>query len=262
MSFAKGCKLDRGLHKRTPFGIAKTRGLARASIPASIDLSQFTPAVMDQTKYSACEGCSSSGAIYTTLAKAGTPLAWTPSQTGIYGLARALDRPDPSVALSDEGTETNAVERAISEFGVRAMAANIGGTNCDLTDATINAEPLLADLEQDALTLLIGTYQINSQGAERISDVKTALASGFAVRVDTEVDQAFEDWSPGQAPYGVPNYAAALGGHALYCIGFSGDTFVIRNSWGHLWGSNGDLLVNAAFIEQADCFAWSVRRAS
>lgn len=262
MSFAKGCHLERGSHKRTPFGVAKMRGLALASVPTSVDLSVFAPPVVDQTKYSACEGCSSSGAIYTTLGKAGTPLGWVPSQGGIYGLALALDRPDPSVPLVDEGTQTNAVERALSEFGIRPMGTNVNGTNCDLSDATITADPLLADLEQDALTLLIGTYQINTTGAQKLNDVKLALASGFAVRVDTEVDQRFEDWAPSQQPYGVPDYSNALGGHALFVIGYSGDVFTVRNSWGHGWGLSGNLLVNAAFVEQADCFAWSVRRAS
>ncbi len=259
---AKGCHLERGAHKRTPFSMAKMRGLAASSVPSSVDLSQFSPAVMDQTRFSGCEGTSSSGAIYTTLGKAGAPLPWVPSQSGIYGLARAIDRGDPSIPLDDSGTQTNAVERAISEFGIRPMGFAPTGTNCDFDDATINAEPLLSDLEQDALTLLIGTYQINSLGLEKVNDVKLALASGFAVRVDTEVDQRFEDWSPSQQPYGVPDYANGLGGHALYLTGYFGNLFVVRNSWGVTYGKGGDLLVNSAFIEQCDAYVWSVRKAT
>lgn len=260
--YAKGCALERGSHRRTPFGIAKLRGLASAAVPASIDLSQFAPPVVDQTVFSACEGCSSSSAIYTTLAKAGTPLGWVPSQSGIYRLARAVDRSDPSIPLLDQGTETNAVERALSDFGVSAMVANLNATNCDLDGDTINAEPVLAELERDAVNLLVGTYQITSTGAEKVNDAKLALASGFAVRVDTEVDQAFEDWTPSHAPYGAPNLSAALGGHALFLIGYSGDTFVMRNSWSSSWGDVGNMLVNPAFIEQADAYCWSVKRAS
>lgn len=242
--------------------MAKVRGLAVASVPISVDLSQYTPAVMDQTDFSGCEGASGSGAIYTTLGKAGTPLPWVPSQAGIYGLARAIDRGDPSIPLTDSGTMTNAVERAIGEFGIRPMGHAPAGTNCDFDASTINAEPLLADLEQDALTLLIGTYQINTTGLQKVNDVKLALASGFAVRVDTEVDQRFEGWAPSQQPYGVPDYVNSLGGHALYVVGYSGDVFVVRNSWGVTWGKSGDILVNAAFIQQADAYAWSVRRAA
>jgi hypothetical protein len=260
--YAKGCALERGSHKRTPFGIAKMRGLATAAIPASIDLSPFAPPVVDQTVFSACEGCSSSSAIYTTLAKAGTPLGWVPSQSGIYRLARAVDRSDPSIPLLDQGTETNAVERALSDFGIGAMVANLNGTNCDLDGDTINAEPVLAELERDAVNLLVGTYQITSSGAEKVNDVKLALASGFAVRVDTTVDQAFEDWTPAQAPYGSPNLSASLGGHALFALGFSGNTFTIRNSWSASWGASGNLLASEAFIQQADCYVWSVKRAS
>jgi hypothetical protein len=258
---AKGCHLERGRHRYTPFAVAQARGLAVVSVPKAVSLEAFTPAVVDQTRYSACEGCSSSGAVYTTLARAGTPLPWVPSQKGIYRLALAIDRDDPSQPLLDLGTQTNSVIRAMSEFGIHAMGPAVGNTNCDLDD-TLTAEPQLGELELDAQSLLIGAYQITSSGPQKVADVKQALASGFAVRVDTEVDRAFEDWSPSQVPFGVPDYANSLGGHALYCVAYDGNLFTIRNSWGAGWGSNGNLLASAAFISQADCYAWSVRKAA
>lgn len=258
--FSKGCRLENGSHKRPSFSVAKARGLASAALPASIDLSQFAPPIVDQTSFSACEGCSSSTAIAITLDRAGTPLGWVPSQSGIYRLARAVDRSDPSIPLTDEGTVTNAVERAMSDFGVSPMVGSFGGTNCDLSDATVNAEPVLSELEKDAQALLIGTYQITSSGSEKLNDVKLALASGFAVRVDTGVDHAFEDWTPSQAPIGAPNLSDVLGGHALVATGYHGDTVIVTNSWSTSWGASGRCLVSPAWIEQADCYAWSVRR--
>lgn len=260
MSRAKGCHLENGAHRRTPFAIAQARGLAVAAPPALADIEQHSPAVMDQTRFSGCEGASGSGAIYTTLSAAGTPLPWVPSQTDIYRLARCIDRGEAADPLQDVGTYTNAVERALGEFGVRPMGFAPDGTRCDFSLDTINAEPKLGELELDAQTILIGTYAIASTGLQKVADTKIALASGFAVRVDTSVDQRFEDWSPSQAPYGVPDYLNSLGGHALYLVGYSGDTFVVRNSWGSGWGKGGNILVTAGFIQAADVYCWSVRK--
>ena len=264
---AKGCKLDAGRHRYTPFHIALARGLAVGiveAVPASVDLSHYAPAVMDQGQVGSCEGHSSAGAIYTTLARAGASMPWVPSPLGIYNLALALDRGDPSGgALQDLGTETNTVLRVIHEFGVRAMGPLVEGRYSDCSMAGALAEPKLGELEQDGLELLLGAYQITSTGARKLADLKTALASGFAVRVDSFVDMAFENWSAGDAPYGTPDTSDPDGGgHALYAIGYDGDVVTIRNSWGSDWGDGGNIRVSAAFIEQADVFAWNVEVSS
>lgn len=261
MSYAKGCIRETG-HRYTSFEIAKARGLTLAEPPPSADLFPFAPPRQNQTSFSCCEAMSTCVAIMTTLAKAGTPLPWLPSQADMYRLARCLDRPDPSQGLSDSGTQTNAMIRAISEFGIRPMGYSPSGLFCDVTDDNVNSEPVLGDLEKDALTLVIGAYQIISTGAARIRDVKLAIASGFAVRVDTEVDRRFEEWTPEQGPYGAPDPAASLGGHAIVCLKYDSDVFTVANSWGPEWGDGtGCIQVTPAFLAAADCFVWSVKRA-
>ena len=261
--FAKGCTLDRGKHQYTAFEIAKARRLATAVPPVAVDLAAFAPPTMNQTEFSCCEGMSTSGAIVTALAKAGTPLPWIPSQVDIYRLARCLERKSPSEKLADDGTFTNAVIRAITEFGIRPMGPSPAGLFCDVTHANVNEEPKLDELEKDALTLLLGAYRIASTGAHKVQDVKLALASGFAVRVDTEVDQAFEDWIPTRGPYGAPDTANSLGGHAVYCIAYDHDVFTIRNSWGPDWGDGkGNIVVSGEFIKAADVYCWNVRKAA
>lgn len=264
MRLAKGCTLDAGRHRYTPFHVALARGLAAPAVPARHSIEAFAPEVMDQGPVGSCEGHSTAGAIYTTLNANGAPLPWVPSPLGIYNLALALDRGDPTAgALEDLGTETNTVLRVVHEFGVRPMGARVEGRNSDCDIASALREPLLGEIEADAQQLLIGAYQITSRGAQKLADVKTALASGFAVRVDSFVDMAFEDWQAGDAPFGKPDLNDPNGGgHALYAVAYDGDVVTIRNSWAADWGDGGDIRVSAAFIEQADCFAWSVRRPS
>lgn len=261
---AKGCKLDRGLHRYTPFHVARMRGLVSVPTPASVDLSAFQPPVMDQGPCGSCEGHSSAAATYTSFAKAGEKLPWVPSPAGIYTLARCVDRSDPSQPLADVGTETNSVLRAISEFGIRPMGAlTSDGRYSDCEPSNVNNEPNLGQLEQDGLMLVVSPYAITTTGEEKWADYKAAMANGFAVRVDSFVDMAFENWSAGDKPFGVPDYTDQRGGgHALYSAGYSGDNGDVTNSWGLQWGMNGHIVVSKAFILQCDVTAWKVQVAS
>lgn len=246
------------------FALAKARLAVRsaAAPPASVDLSRFAPAVMDQGQTGSCEGHSTAGAIFTTLAAQGKPLPWVPSPAGIYTLARCIDRgASLDAPLQDVGTETPSVIHAIAEYGIRPIGELQFGRYSDVSEAPalLNAEPQLDELEADAKTLAIGAYRITSAGSARETDVKLALAAGFAVRIDSFVDTAFENWSAGDAPFGVPNESDPNGGgHALYILGYTPDYYIVRNSWGQSWGNQGNIQVSHAFVQQADVYAWHI----
>lgn len=264
---SKGCTLDKGRHRYTPLRIARAKGLVRASSASSFSIERFAPGVMDQTSYGCCEGTSSSGASATRFAAKGSPLGWVPSVHLIYNPARALDRAaatDPAhdlPMLEDVGTETNTVIRTISEFGIQSMGPTIGDTLIDVTDENLNEEVDLLELEKSGLSLVVGPYQINSTGSQKLQDIKDCISSGVPVRVDSFVDMEFEEWTSKKAPIGVPNYADPEGGgHALYVVAFAGDILVVRNSWGRGWGLGGNILVSPAWVNQCDAFAWDVQK--
>lgn len=259
--FAKGCALDRGLHRYTPFHMAVARGLVKGAAPASLDDTQHAPRVFDQGPTSSCEGHSSSGCTAMVFKKQGEALPWIPSMANWYRLGLCIDRGNPNAgALQDAGTMTSSIIAAAADFGISGMGALASdGRFSDADPATLLNEPNLAELEKDALTLVLGAYQITSTGAQRIADVKAAQANGFGVRIDSFVDTAFENWEAGDKPFGVPDYNdASGGGHALYIVGYQGDNQVVRNSWSESWGDGGNIIVSPAFVEQADCFAWKV----
>jgi hypothetical protein len=267
MALAKGCHLNKGQHKFTPFHVARMRGMVTAPSAANRDDSAFAPPVFDQGPVGSCEGHSSSGCTAMVFAKQGQPLPWIPSMDDLYRLARCIDRSNPNGgALTDSGTMTSSIIAAMAEFGIRAMgdrASDGRFSDCDSDPAKLNREPNLAELEVDGLKLVIGAYQITSTGSERIADVIAAQNNGFGVRIDSFVDTAFEDWTAGQIPFGMPNYADQNGGgHALYIIGYQGQNQIVRNSWGTSWGDDGNIIVSPAFVEQADCYAWKVALAA
>jgi hypothetical protein len=247
--------------------VARAKGLVRATTNASGSLERFVPGVMDQTSYGCCEGASSSGAIYTRFEAKGQPLGWLPSVHLLYNPARALDRAAATASdaelppLGDVGTETNTIIRTIAEFGIQRMGVAIGNTLIDVTDANLNEELDLLDLEKGATSLIVGPYQIQSTGAQKLQDIKDSISSGIPVRVDSFVDMEFEEWTPNKAPIGAPNYADPEGGgHALYAYAYSGDILVVRNSWGAGWGRGGDILVSPAWTAQCDAFIFEVQR--
>jgi hypothetical protein len=265
--FAKGCALDRGRHRYTSIRVARQRGIVWSTGGAAFDLSKYTPPVMDQTDFGCCEGTSSSGALYTRFEAKGSPLGYIPSQQGLYVPARAFDRAAQFPAgdlppLQDVGTETNSVIRVISEVGIVPMGASPSGLYCDVTVGNVNEEIDLGDLERAGTSLIVGAYQINSSGTQKLQDIKDCISSLIPVRVDSFVDMAFEDWTPAKKPIGAPDYSDPQGGgHALYAIAFSGDNIVVRNSWGTGWGDGGNIIVSPAWIAQCDAYAWDVQKA-
>lgn len=270
MTFAKGCRLEKkGSHQRTHISIARAKGLVRTATAASVDLSRWATPVMDQTSFGCCEGASSSGAIGTRLAALGSPLGFIVSVAGLYVPARCLDRAaaNPTAEtlppLQDGGTETNSIERVLAEYGVRSMDMSLAGsTYIDLSDKTINKEPNLYDLETSGQRLFVGPYSVTDSGNQKLQDIKDAISSFIPVRVDSFVDTAFENWTAGKAPMGVPNYNDTDGGgHALFVVGFIGNNFVIRNSWGIGWGDGGNIVVSPEWMLQTDAFVWDIQPA-
>ncbi len=178
MRFATGYVADGVDHKRTPFGVFARR-MGIASLPTSaLVLASFLPSVLDQGQTGSCTGHATACAIATEFAARGEPLGFIPSPAEIYRNGRAIDRADVATLLTDDGAQPNQVYRAIEEFGVRAIGPMApDGRNSDADPSTINTEPKWGDLEIESTSLLVGEYEIVTDGAQRIVDVQTALVA-------------------------------------------------------------------------------------
>lgn len=251
-------------HKVTSFRRAK---LGAAALPASVDLRPFAPPVLDQNDCGSCVGHAIALAVATSFARAGNPLGFVPSPRGIYCLARTVDRVSPDEQLVDEGSMPNQAVRSIAEWGVRPMRtpSPLGyNSDCDLNN--VNDEPTLAELEQDATALVLGQYEIDSFGAQRITDLCAALAGGFAVTCSVSSDNdTWRDWTPARGPLGAQSPVVL--DHYVWFIGYRTENgkriFRIRNQWGLFWGDAGEIEVTEAFVAQVgDLYAFNVRKVS
>jgi len=71
--------------------------------------------------------------------------------------------------------------------------------------------------------------------------IKAALSSGYPVVVGILVFSSFEGADvaqTGNVPLPQPG-EQDLGGHAVVCVGYTGDSWIMRNSWGAQWGDQG-----------------------
>lgn len=266
MARPKGYRPDPAGHRKMGFHLLPA--FRATSTPDSASVEDCAPPVMDQGETSSCVGHGTSGAVFTSLKKAGTPLTFVPSPRGIYCLARAVDRVDSTQPLTDEGSEPNQAMRAIGEWGVRPIQAPTSdGRYSDCEPANVNAEPTLAELEQDAQDCVVGAYAITVTGPTRIEQMRQAIAAGHAVGIGTFVATDFESWTPDKPAIGAQNESDPNGGgHWFYAVGYrtapTGKTEVrIRNSWGSAtWGDNGDAWVAEELLQQAsDLYVFAIK---
>jgi len=247
-------------HQRTHVRVMFAReGIDHTLTPAAASNRDCGPGVFDQgagdAGTSSCTGHAVSGSVSTTLKKQGTPLSAPPSQDEIYKIGRCIDRhPGPNgkrPALEDVGAMPNQVMRGLTEFGARPMRGRApDGRYSDADPATINDEPDLEELEDDAECKLDGQYAIPSSDPHFIDLVRAAIAAGycvcFAIFVDTVGPRSVEGWDPSTGPLSAPATPGdrAGGPHYVYADGYrttpAAKTIIEWvNSWGTNWGLAG-----------------------
>ncbi len=257
MRYATGYNPDPDGHKRTPFAhLARRIGIGSLPASAMALLACLSMPPFDQGQTGSCTGHACAGATFAECQAAGNPLGFAPSPAKWYGNARAIDRvpnPDGTLPLlEDNGAQPNQAWRAAEEWGVEAMGpAAPDGRNSDADPSTINAEPMLGDLEVEAAELLIGDYEITSTGAQRITDMKTALAANHPITVAIAGgSDTFQGYTGGvMGPIGTDL------DHYVFLFGYETDPitgeaiFHGRNSWGD-WGEAGNFRLNEAGAQE------------
>jgi len=232
-------------HRRTPV----RRLVGAGSFPTAATLGSYTPDVMDQGATGRCVGYGKAGALYTS----GKGVIFLASPTGIYRLARAIDRfPDIEgnlPPLVDEGSAPNQADRAIREHGVSPFDPAIDGPDIDPDE--LNREPSLEELEADSATHLIGDYSLDENAPDFEAQFCRTIAAGYAISFAIpDTDDGFESYSGGVLGHPV---GRIYGGHELFAYGYEltpGGDFrgLGQNSWGTGWGIGGRFVFNRSFL--------------
>ncbi|TXN14715.1 C1 family peptidase [Methylobacterium sp. WL122] len=208
-----------------------------ASLPASVDLREHCPPVMDQGELGSCTAHGITGAIRFAMIKAGrsdTPL----SRLQLYYDERVVE----GTVLSDAGAEIRDGLDCAAKRGV----AHESLWPYDI--AKFKRKPGKA-VYADALKFQVLERQVVQID---VAHLKAALASGFPVVVGFTVYQGFE--SDAAAKTGVVlmpgKKERPLGGHCVFAVGYgqTPGTFTLQNSWGADWGDKGCFTLPEAYL--------------
>jgi len=244
-----------------------TRG---AAPPPPADLTPFEPPVGNQSSIGACNSYGTKDALSTSLARAGHPtLYW--AALPLYRAVRCLERAGATSGalppLQDSGANPDDALKVAQLFGMQTSAEECGeaGPSDVLStyeDMHVNDEPTLAEFEHDSSFKVVGGFDIVSTGQQRINDVSSALAAGYAVGISVyAADERFQGYVSGV----MPDPPAGVGcDHWVYIVASYDDAsgnrfYVVQNSWGIGWGcpwggsKGGCFIAGPGIIQAADC---------
>jgi len=249
-------------HKYNGFFLHPASKLDAAALPKGTNNVVSAPPVWNQAQTGSCYGHGMAGQITTTFAARGKPLVSPVSPRDVYCITREVDRPNPSVPLTDSGSQPNSGVRAMALWGVALESEMDGGrtaTSPDYSDYLtkhVNDDSKLGELEASSKRILTGFNSIGDSDPNKILQFQQALATGHAVGVGVDAgSDTFQSFS-GQ---GVLDYCGDEPDHWIFVVDYrtssSGQPeFLIQNSWGlGLWTPDGRAWVTRAFVERG-CF--------
>jgi len=86
--------------------------------------------------------------------------------------------------------------------------------------------------------------------ASQIAQAKAWLDNGGVAVVGVYASSTFEDWNASKAPWVGPSCTIDDIDHMVCVCGYGPGWYLIANSWGTAYGSNGFIYVNASYFEQ------------
>ncbi|MCF0069404.1 DUF4384 domain-containing protein [Dyadobacter sp. CY261] len=237
-----GLKMDDAKYLRLPRKSANVK--LKGVMPTSYNIREYLPEIADQGQDGTCVGWAAAYYMRTAMEAAKLGIGNQPAKIAANTFSPSWLYGEVKSALEDGCVEGVFLEDALEVMKTKGAAL--------LSCAPVNCDTSYDQCDEKAANYKIADYAtlFNPKDRDttpelRINAIKSALVEGKnAVLIGMMVplsfiEEATENWqaAPGES---VDNTA---GGHAMAVVGYddniNGGSFLIVNSWGKTWGSNG-----------------------
>jgi hypothetical protein len=211
---------------------------ATAPPPASADSLLQYASVHDQQSTDSCVWFALAQALHVWLKSGKSTDEWISTLFGYWNTLQQQGQ------LVDEGCQPRVALSVLQQAGF------CGDSVWPFVEGNVLQQPPpdAYTYANDNKILVNGYYLLDSTGDQLITDVKTALSSGYPVIYGTTVDQGYENYSGGIMP--VPN-GTPIGRHQRCLVAYTPDYVQEVNSWGTGWGESGLARINWEIITWA-----------
>lgn len=215
------------------------------ALPSEVDLRRFVLEVYDQGESNSCVANALVAAIELRYRLRG---AMPPrlSRRGAYVIARALARASTSDQLTDDGSYPRMMFKGARNVGFPLESF------APFDVSKINEELDWQALQDASAHRISGWYRCDVFGADRVAQVRQALAKGYPVVFGAAVGDAFMQ-ATGRDVVMPEDPERVRGGHMLTAVGYralaSGRVeFLILNSYGTSYADRGFVVVDESFL--------------
>lgn len=229
-----GCLEDKP-HAHGNWDASQRLRVARLGMPECIDWTGRLDWIRDQGASNACLGFAFARALQLSRRAQGEHLFELPSALHIYDMARGIQG---RVCLNeetdeqlDDGARPECAAIALQRYGF--CGENVCPWDERRVRFPLHMHEYMGAIEQRAVL----SHRIVLGGADRVAEIRSAIALGHGGFIGMDVDEAFCEWTDVIPWTGLTG--RRLGGHAMAWIGYDPFSLWVVNSWGDDWGDEG-----------------------
>jgi len=206
--------------------------------PVSASCAQYILDILDQGQLGSCTCNAFAQALRAAMVRAGAKSPEPAARLFLYFLARAYDHD----TANDDGTFLRNVAQAAVKYGFPEEKfwpySDASGPGAPFSKMP-SISAFWAAIDRSARFSKPQYFRIESTGAQRIDDVKRAIAAGYCIAFGTDVSEDFCNGNLGTGPIPPPVALPIAGGHAMTIAGYDAAGVDVVNSWGDSWGNKG-----------------------
>lgn len=220
------------------------------SLPSSVDLRRGCSAIEDQGNLGSCTSQAVVGALEYLELKDGVTF-FDLSRLFVYYNTRVLER----TVKYDSGASLRNTVKAIAKQGA-----------CTEVIYPYIEKKYKLKPGQECYTDGLKRRVLEYSRLLTLQDMKVSLVEGFPFVCGISLYESFE--SEKVAETGIVNMPtrreSMIGGHAVGCVGYNEkkQIFIMRNSWGNLWGDHGYFYLPYKYLTSLGDDFWQIKRGS